>query len=291
MAQRNVLGNTAARRPLSIHLCRQPCQSRQTRVRCVTTETPSRQIQPSGNKVEKPQHQVLQNLRGHFYRAGILPNIGIIDALRSCYPDHTVTQTPFSTGLLDLAKSGQAKAILDISEDSYTSRIWNTDPDEVKLTGPWKDAVEFGKYDYQWNGHDFVVYAASYWHGDFFQNSFYILYPRISGDIQDGRSQIVDELIKTAAQEKPKVEDEIWVYDGGYWKKSRKLWESVSGCKWDDVILQKEVKHQLLHEIEGFFDQQRDYQSFAVPWKVRESHVLKTRDVHPSCVLDRKMLG
>ena len=65
-----------------------------------------------------------------------------------------------------------------------------------------------------------------------------------------------------------KVEDEIWVYDRGYWRKSSKLWKSIKSSNWDNVIMDPGIKTKLKSDIEGFFDRKADYDSFAVPWKV-----------------------
>ena len=58
-----------------------------------------------------PHPSVMKELRSHFSKSGILTNIGIIDVLRKWHPDHTITQTPKSTGILKLAKAGYADAM------------------------------------------------------------------------------------------------------------------------------------------------------------------------------------
>ena len=96
----------------------------------------------------------------------------------------------------------------------------------------------------------------------------YILYPQNEGGVIDGQSRVVDKLITAASQHLSEIDDEIWVYDRGYWRKNRKLWENVQACNWENVILNSEMKHQLISDIEGFFDRKEDYESFVVPWKV-----------------------
>ncbi|KAF6222501.1 hypothetical protein HO173_013409 [Letharia columbiana] len=60
----------------------------------------------------------------------------------------------------------------------------------------------------------------------------YMLYPRSQGDVINGRSQTVDNLITAATQRLSEIKEEIWVYDRGYWSKNHKLWKNVQGCKW-----------------------------------------------------------
>ena len=63
-------------------------------------------------------------------------NIGIVEALRRWYPDHTVTQTSKSIGILKLVKAGHAYAALDTNADFYASRTYKLTTDAVKGVGP-----------------------------------------------------------------------------------------------------------------------------------------------------------
>ena len=218
---------------------------------------------------DEPHLSVVKDLRVHFSKAGIMPSVGILDTLRSRYPNHTVTQTPKSTGLLKFAKAGQAYAKLDTNTDFYASRKYKIDDESANSNGRLKDKVQFGRYDYRWGERDFHLYVADYWESAYQQvQNHYIVYPRNEADLIGGQSQVVDKLITAAAKHLNNVDDQILVYDRGYWKKSRKLWENVQACDWEKVILNREMKRQLIGDIEGFFDRKEDYESFAVPWKV-----------------------
>ena len=223
-----------------------------------------------------PHANVIEDLRGHFLKARLLTNMGIVDALRKWYPNHTVTQTPKSTGLLKFAKAGQADATLDTDIDCYGSRICKPATDPARQSGRLEDKVELGRYSYRWKDRDFYVYLADYWEGEYVNvNNYYILYPRSHEDVKDGRSQMADELITAASRHLSDIEEEIWVYDRGYWTKNHKLWLNVQSCKWENVVLNEEMKIQLISDIEGFFDRKEDYASFAVPWKVRQTRSSK----------------
>ena len=244
--------------------------------------TPERIQQPYNND---PHLSVMKELRSHFTKSGILTNIGIVDVLRRWHPNHTITQTPKSTGILKLAKAGYAHATLDTSIDFYASRTYRAATDDAKGTGRLKDKVEFGRYKYRWKEQDFQLYVVDNWETEYSQvKNHYILYPQSQGDLIDGRSQTVDKLITVATQHLSEIKEEIWVYDRGYWDKSHKLWKNVQGCMWENVILNNEMKLQLVSDIEGFFDRKEDYKSFAVPWKVSEYGNLLARS---SCVPSR----
>ena len=96
----------------------------------------------------------------------------------------------------------------------------------------------------------------------------YVLYPKADANLVEGRSKVIDDLIMAAAMHEHKIDNEIWVYDKGYWKKNRKLWKSVQACRWNQVILDEAMKANLIADVEGFFDREEDYRSFGVPWKV-----------------------
>ena len=209
-----------------------------------------------------------------------MTNISILDTLRRWYPDYNITQTPKSTGILKLAKAGQAYAALDINADFYASRTYKLASDTAKGAGRLKYKMEFRRYKYRWKDLHFLVYVAGYWESEYSQvQNHYILYPRREGDIIDSESQMVDKLIVAASQHLSEINMEIWVYDRGYWTKNYRLWENVQACKWDNVILNSEMKLQLISDIEGFFDRKEDYKSFAVPWKVNKYDTKLTWDL------------
>ncbi|KAL8943580.1 MAG: hypothetical protein Q9211_000934 [Gyalolechia sp. 1 TL-2023] len=200
-------------------------------------------------------------------KSGRVPAISILEALRRHYPHCTVTQTPKSTGILKLAKAGRASATLDTANSNfYASRKYK--PSKDGAPGRLKYTVDFGKYDYCWNDEYFQIYVADYWESEYSHvHLHWIVYPRKEDDIVNGQSQTVDKLIVAASKHIDHLNNEIWVYDRGYWRKNHKLWKSVQACSWDDVILNPDVKTQLIGDIEGFFDRQEEYKSFAVPWK------------------------
>lgn len=196
-------------------------------------------------------------------------SVSINRILRQWYPGCVVVKTPKETGLHKLAKAGHAKMTLDTSSEFHVSRIYSRDYDEPRENGRLKDIPELAIYNYTWKARNFTVYAVKFNYGEYeSENNHFIIYPETQAMIVDGRLTVIDELITASAKFSDEIEDAIWVYDKGYWHKSRKLWKNVQECTWEDVILNNELKAQLATDIEGFFDRQKDYESFAVPWKV-----------------------
>ncbi len=59
----------------------------------------------------------------------------------------------------------------------------------------------------------------------------------------------------------------VYVYDNGYWFRSRALYEQVKNASWDDVILNEEMKKQITSLMHKFFDSREIYKNLGVPWK------------------------
>lgn len=258
-----------------ISRCRFRCSLNRTQLlgndatRKITTAARSQGVEQLHD--DDRHHHVMKDVRCQFTNYRAAPSVNIVDTLRTWYPNHTVTQTPKSTGILRFAKSGQAHAKLDTGTDFHASRTYKPAEDHANGPGRLKYKVEFGKYNYRWKDQDFQVYVADFWQTEYIHvQNHYILYARRQADIIDGQSQEVDKLITAASQHSSKIHNEIWVYDRGYWQKNHRLWKNVQACKWDDVILNAEMKLNLINDIEGFFDRKAEYEAFAVPWKVSD---------------------
>jgi len=115
----------------------------------------------------------------------------------------------------------------------------------------------------------------------------YILYSRSQGDVIDDRLQTMNKLITIITRHLSEIKEEIWMYDRGYWRKNHKLRMNVQGCKWDNVILNNEMKLQLVSDIDDFFDRKKNYESFAVLWKVSDYGISLP---HPSCMPSKSMV-
>lgn len=79
--------------------------------------------------------------------------------------------------------------------------------------------------------------------------------------------QATTQLLLEAGKWNNELHDEIWVFDGGWWDKSAELWESIHKASWDDVILEKSMKDQIIADVDDFFGSREVYQKLKVPWK------------------------
>lgn len=124
------------------------------------------------------------------------------------------------------------------------------------------------RFHYTWEDHEYLVYFVVY--QDVFQaqtREFFILHPRLEDNIIDGHCIETDALVLAAGKWTSLLHEEIWVFDNGFWEKSKELWKAVDGSSWDDVILDPEMKKNLIEDVQGFFDNKDLYGQYAVPWK------------------------
>ena len=195
----------------------------------------------------------------------------ILSILRRRYPDWTVTITPASTGLIPFAKAGLSKAEFVFSEDFFNlSKAYQPPKGRMPSEpGQIKDKIVFGRYNYTWNKHDYIVYQAEYDEGGWGRRAktLFILAKREEGPSTGPSPDHVDELITAAAAWSEELHEEILVFDQEEWLKDKELYQAVSSSNWDDVILSKEMKDDLINDVEGFFSAEEDYKEFAVPWK------------------------
>lgn len=149
----------------------------------------------------------------------------------------------------------------DASIDRYEWRLYQSplrrsESDNGTLT----TNVKFGFYKYEWEGSDFTVvlvdgrdgpdaYAAS--------TNQYLIGPRTAAD----------ELILAAGYYGASLHNEMWVFDHGYWQKDASLWATMNRSSWDDVILDEDLKNDLVGNVLRFFDSQDQYARLRVPWK------------------------
>ena len=95
-------------------------------------------------------------------------------------------------------------------------------------------------------------------HGGFTTRNSYLLGPS---------KEDTEALMLAAGHYANEVHEEILVFDGGYWQKSKELWKSVEHSTWDDVILDESMKKAIMGEVKKFFNSREKYARLKVPWK------------------------
>ncbi|KAL9613393.1 MAG: hypothetical protein Q9167_002041 [Letrouitia subvulpina] len=228
---------------------------------------------PTSQEAPGTSAKVFEEWRKQVGAPGRSTNTALLTSLRSRYLGWNVTVTSnHPTGLLTFAKAGYATATLDskheanIADRKYKAARGRKSENKGNI----KTDVTFGKYDYSWNGHSFIVYHASFMEDERNHlDNFYILSKRPDGEaaFTTETPKAVDDLIIASTKWNAELHDEILVFDQQMWTKDKELYRAVKSANWDDVILDENMKEALIQDVGSFFDCEKDYKRFAVPWK------------------------
>ncbi|KAJ4375517.1 hypothetical protein N0V86_007049 [Didymella sp. IMI 355093] len=197
----------------------------------------------------------------------------VLTLLRNNYEDYHITEVDAKKiSLFDFASTDKAQLTLDSDDEQFhATRTWSAVGEGIEKKmhpGTLTDDFRFARFQYIWDDKEFLVYYVV-WQEMLSSPTklFFILHPRSESLIIDGHCQETDALVLAAGKWTSQLHDEIFVFDNGYWDKSKELWNSVSGASWNDVILSPSMKQNLISDVQGFFDNQALYKEFAVPWK------------------------
>ncbi|KAK0617784.1 P-loop containing nucleoside triphosphate hydrolase protein [Bombardia bombarda] len=191
-------------------------------------------------------------------------------ALKAQYPHLSLVIAPsnYNVDLLAFASAGHASYTAIEGPPSSAlpaSVIWKGYiPPSRRIDGSpgaLVSGVEFAKFLYKWQGTEFLLYVVSGRDGT-------EPYPQVRNNyILTTDTHKADALIVEAGRWGTELHDEIWVWDRGYWQKSAELFDSVRGARWEDVILDEDMKKALREDHRSFFDSRDTYKRLKVPWK------------------------
>ncbi|RMD41777.1 hypothetical protein DV735_g3347, partial [Chaetothyriales sp. CBS 134920] len=204
-------------------------------------------------------------------------DITLYRSLKVTYPDHEITIVP--AGVANLRSyADHAGHDASIAEAPQLSRAESKQPIPPSLSwliysppakrldgggGKLSRKVFFESYRYRWSGHDFLVYYIDGRDGD---ESF----PETQNQyIVSTAEEIpaVHELVLTVGKWMTELHDAVWVFERGYWQRDAGLYSSIQKANWDDIILDHELKEDLLATIQRFFSSREEYKKLRVPWK------------------------
>jgi transitional endoplasmic reticulum ATPase len=198
----------------------------------------------------------------------------IVDSIRRHHPKYHLTVTPgYTCDLLGFANAqddvtyfphGNPTENLVERQFIPPARRYN---DEAG--GSFNSGVVFGCYDYIFKGKPFLVYIVEGSDGGFGKTRYnYILVEGLPSDLgQEVAQKQTDELIAAASKWALELHDEVLIFDSGMWQKNRELWQNIQKSNWEDVILEKSKKDAIIDDVTGFFNKEKRYQEFGVPWK------------------------
>lgn len=219
-------------------------------------------LRPSSSS--QPRDKIYNSFTHIFDAPQTNTDLVIAESLRKTYPNlHLTICSTYSVNYLGYAASGQATAVPIDSDDAVTANLkWKFyAPPKSRMDGgegALGETIQFGKYLYKWTGKEYLLYIAIGMQGGFSIRNSYLLGPS---------KEDTEALMLTAGHYASELHDEILVFDGGYWQKSKELWKSVEHSTWDDVILAESMKKAIMGEVKKFFDSRERYARLKVPWK------------------------
>jgi transitional endoplasmic reticulum ATPase len=199
-------------------------------------------------------------------------------ALKKHYPNHFVVGVdPENAEFLDFASAGFAEAKLDTTGDHFdAARIY------IPVKGGRQNAdsatlsteVLFGRYQYSWEGKAYLIYKTSwqnYWGSDIFWN--FVLYekPAPAPEFTDETTSCpeIDELLLALGRFSSVPHKDIYVFDGGYYYRSKSTWDSIKAANWDDVVMDPAIKARIMKDTISFFTPatQELFKKYKLPYK------------------------
>ncbi|KAF5573958.1 ATPase [Fusarium pseudocircinatum] len=193
-------------------------------------------------------------------------------ALKKQYPELNLVVVPQnsdmgpSCDLLAFAAAGYATVTpIQDKGDLPSSLEWTVYLPPARRMDGNKGALGetpiFGKFLYQWEGEEFIIYLADGRDGS-------ESYPIVKNYyILTADAHKADQLVLTAGSWASDLHDEVWVFDQGFFLKDHELWESAQKSTWDAVILDEDMKKSLIDDHISFFESRQTYTGLGVPWK------------------------
>lgn len=207
----------------------------------------------------------------------------IVKSIRRYYPKHHLTVTPaYVCNLVAFANAHDDVTYLPHGDpkDSLLERVFTPPARRYndETGGSFTSNVIFGCYDYVFKGTHFLVYIAEGSDGAYSKPRYnYILVDDQDSTLgQEAAQKRSDELITAATKWGLEIHNEVLVFDNGMWQKNSELWQNVQKSNWEDVILEKSKKDAIIEDVIGFFNGEKRYQEFGVPWKVETKSPLYT---------------
>jgi AAA+ superfamily predicted ATPase len=131
----------------------------------------------------------------------------------------------------------------------------------TRWRGPRKgcsESIELVMLGVVWQGHRLSVVVLSYVNGFNSRRRQFVV-----GDTDS----ITTAFFQSVRQWCHQPRGEVLVFQEGYWRKSRELFESISRTTFDDLILTPALKVEIQRDITQFMASRDSYERYRVPWK------------------------
>jgi hypothetical protein len=123
---------------------------------------------------------------------------------------------------------------------------------------PLKHAAENAWFNVLWQGHLVDVVFITWT-----ESGFRTRYHWIVADTRE----VAEEFFRAVCEWSAEVRGEILVFEGGYFAKSKPLFDSVRGATFAKLILPARLEEELRQDLPRFFASREVYERYGIPWK------------------------
>jgi hypothetical protein len=110
----------------------------------------------------------------------------------------------------------------------------------------------------QWEGHDLEVITIGFFSQHCRTLHHYVLSPN---------EEISRSFLRTVCRWHHQVREEVLVFDGGHWQKSKDLYQDIQAASFDNLVLPRQLKQELIADLSGFFEAKAKYDQYGIAWK------------------------
>jgi hypothetical protein len=79
--------------------------------------------------------------------------------------------------------------------------------------------------------------------------------------------QIAEDFFRAVCEWSCEVRGEILVYHDGYFRKDKRLFNSIKSATFDNLVLPDSLKQQIQNDFQQFFSSREVYERYQIPWK------------------------
>ncbi|MBA2338963.1 MAG: ATP-binding protein [Pyrinomonadaceae bacterium] len=173
--------------------------------------------------------------------------------LAKIHPDKAVIEG--ETSLFDLeeyVRAGHCEVVSESSIHNQTTTGW--DGTDKKFTREADNAW----LNVFWKGHLLDVVFVK-WTDDGYKSRHHWI-------VAEAR-EIAEEFLREVCEWCAEVRGEILVFEGGGWRKNKKLHEAIKAATFDNLILPRGLKEDVRNDLAHFFSSREMYERYGIPWK------------------------
>ncbi|WWC66134.1 uncharacterized protein I206_100034 [Kwoniella pini CBS 10737] len=177
------------------------------------------------------------------------------------YPNSTIitTQDTYFDIFRYAAGSSENIAIREIEDIQAIKKTVFIKPQKRKEgSGVVTERVVFGGYQVAWKDKEFKIIVAT-WAETYRQVTQWHI-------ITDDHTA-AQQFIQSCSDYCSTFIDVVWVFEQGFWRPDKELWESVQKASWSDVVLDDKFKNSLQSDYRSFYKSEKVYKDLGVPWK------------------------